>query len=614
MIIWSNNFAEKLFGFAMSREQLRETALCSLLDDPNLQLDIDLAIDFNQSVRGDEVAAERFTNKLVLSSSFLDQSSLDFYTTRMDTYPIFEYHISRIQLIFDTLEQLPSGADTTPGTAVTSSNPNITTEDNVAAIIKDKLKIPAEAPTDDAVTNTFTDTILEYDTYKTAEYSLSSFYNPTVSYNNITYSNLGIIQAYNTSSTGNSEEDGFLDKLLDALKDCLNSPCNLFAESSESIASMIDLGAAGNNSTIPTFAELKGKFKNVFGGMKTTLTKRMPDAVSNMFSELAVVGKEAWSQSVDMLYEKDPEKKQKIIDKALGGDAIDSDSTSYSYIPDLDALTSVSDMASTILSQVASDLGGCYDKYQQSARYSPYDPDQNTSRTNKDPVVDSVDGQATVRTSSGIGPIDYKRGVDDLNVCPTNSNSKVSAPRASAGSASSGGTSNPLKYSDQYEKVMQYLKGSKFDPAANGGKYIIPKDGAVYGITTGSIEEWADFFTRMADVESTFGRDDGRGTGSMGMYQLGTTAWSIHGDGGDIFNNDDNTRTFVKYAENLYFGGGGTGFDKYGGQERIGVIDPSVPKGYSGIAAGFGPLQNITYDEAYGTSKASLNENRKLRR
>ena len=62
---------------------------------------------------------------------------------------------------------------------------------------------------------------------------------------------------------------------------------------------------------------LKGKFKNVFGGMKTTLTKRMPDAVSGMFSELAVVGKEAWSQSVDMLYEKDPKKRQKIIKKPV---------------------------------------------------------------------------------------------------------------------------------------------------------------------------------------------------------------------------------------------------------------------------------------------------------
>ena len=106
MIIWSNNFAEKLFGFAMSREQLRETPLCGLLEDPNLQLDIDLAIDFNNALRGDEQAAERFTNKFVLSSSYLDYSTIDFYSTRMQTYPIFEYHVARIDYIFNNLDFL----------------------------------------------------------------------------------------------------------------------------------------------------------------------------------------------------------------------------------------------------------------------------------------------------------------------------------------------------------------------------------------------------------------------------------------------------------------------------------------------------------------------------
>ena len=65
MVIYTNNLAEKLFGFAMSRDQLRNTGLCDILEDPNLQLDIDLAIDFNAAVRGDEDAAERFTNTFI---------------------------------------------------------------------------------------------------------------------------------------------------------------------------------------------------------------------------------------------------------------------------------------------------------------------------------------------------------------------------------------------------------------------------------------------------------------------------------------------------------------------------------------------------------------------
>jgi hypothetical protein len=326
MVIYTNNLAEKLFGFAMSREQLRDTALCGFLDDPRLTLDIDLAIDFNAAVRGDEGAAERFTNTLILSSAYVDYSTADFYTTRMEQYPVFEYHVDRITYIFDNLD------------------------------------------------------------------NLGDYY-----------------------ANSNANERSFLDKLLDALKDCLNSPCNLFAASSESIASITDMAAKSNSSTIPSFQELKGKFKNAYGGLKTTLVKRLPDAVSDMFIELGTIGQGAWAQSVDMLYSKDPEKKKKIIDNALAGKALDSDSTSYSYIPDLDAFTSVEGFATSILSQAASDLGGCFRKYQHLARYSPFNPEQNLSRTNSDPVDDSVDGKNTFRNSFGIFPIDYQDR--DLNVC-----------------------------------------------------------------------------------------------------------------------------------------------------------------------------------------------------
>jgi hypothetical protein len=227
------------------------------------------------------------------------------------------------------------------------------------------------------------------------------------------FDNLDNLGDYYANS--NANERSFLDKLLDALKDCLNSPCNLFAASSESMASITDMAAKSNSATIPSFQELKGKFKNAYGGLKTTLVKRLPDAVSDMFIELGTIGQGAWAQSVDMLYSKDPEKKKKIIDNALAGKALDSDSTSYSYIPDLDAFTSVEGFATSILSQAASDLGGCFRKYQHLARYSPFNPEQNLSRTNSDPVDDSVDGKNTFRNSFGIFPIDYQDR--DLNVC-----------------------------------------------------------------------------------------------------------------------------------------------------------------------------------------------------
>lgn len=368
----------------MSREQLRDTALCGILDDPRLSLDIDLAIDFNAAIRGDEDAAERFTNTLILSSAYVDYSTSDFYTTRMEQYPIFEYHVDRITYIFDNLD------------------------------------------------------------------NLGDYY-----------------------ANSNANERSFLDKLLDALKDCLNSPCNLFAASSESIASITDMAAKSNSSTIPSFQELKGKFKNAYGGLKTTLVKRLPDAVSDMFIELGTIGQGAWAQSVDMLYSKDPEKKKKIISNALAGKALDSDSTSYSYIPDLDAYTSVEGFATSVLSQVASELGGCFRKYQHLARYSPFNPDQNLSRTNKDPVSDKVDGKDTYRNSFGVFPWTTE---NNLNVCrgglPGTATPDVGAPDTGTGGES--GTAN-LSDREKWIKNQNNIK-NRLPNGINISNYGRPDD------------------------------------------------------------------------------------------------------------------------------------------
>jgi hypothetical protein len=455
MVIYTNNLAEKLFGFAMSREQLRDTALCGFLDDPRLTLDIDLAIDFNAAVRGDEDAAERFTNTLILSSAYVDYSTADFYTTRMEQYPVFEYHVDRITYIFDNLD------------------------------------------------------------------NLGDYY-----------------------ANSNANERSFLDKLLDALKDCLNSPCNLFAASSESMASITDMAAKSNSSTIPSFQELKGKFKNAYGGLKTTLVKRLPDAVSDMFIELGTIGQGAWAQSVDMLYSKDPEKKKKIISNALAGKALDSDSTSYSYIPDLDAYTSVEGFATSVLSQAASDLGGCFRKYQHLARYSPFNPDQNLSITNKDPVSDKVDGIDTSRNSFGVYSWDFQNR--DLNTCrgglPGSATPDVTAP-GSVNPYTGGGKGSKA----QYERIKQQLQGSSLI-----GK--VPKDGAKYGITTGSIEEWAQFFTSLANVESGFRHSasfrESFGVMSEGVYSLTVGEKGLTKE--TIFNPDINTQAAINIFEDNF--------------------------------------------------------------
>lgn len=315
MVIYTNNFAEKLFGFAMSREQLRTTGLCEILENPNLQLDIDLAIDFNAAVRGNEDAAEIFTNTFILSSAYLDYSTVDFYTNRMQHYPIFDYHINRIEYIFNNIDYTGQFSDYYAGTS--------------------------------------------------------------------------------------ARDRGFIDSLRDALTDCLNSPCNLFAASSEDMASIIDKVAASNSTSAFSFSGFSALVKTTYGGIKNTLIKQIPDALQGMIGEMSIMGVDAFNQSIDMLFEKDQDKKEEIIANALEGNALDKDASGYSYTPDIESFTSIEGFASTVLSQAASDLGGCFRKYQHIARYSRYDEEQNTSRTSNNPVQDSVDGENYNRTSGG---------------------------------------------------------------------------------------------------------------------------------------------------------------------------------------------------------------------
>ena len=158
-------------------------------------------------------------------------------------------------------------------------------------------------------------------------------------------------------------------------------------------------------------------------------------------------------------------------------------------------------------------------------------------------------------------------------------------------------------FKSQYERVYNALEGSKFIGT-------IPADGAKYGITTGSREEWAHMFTRLASTESGFNTNtaadiNGGRSGtltSFGLYQIGSTQFDRHG-GGDIYNPDDNTNAFVNYAEEMYFG------DTYGsgGNNVIGARGGS--NGWLGLAAAYGPIRRITDGRPDENQKQLLAEN-----
>jgi hypothetical protein len=589
MVIYKHNLAEKLFGFAYSKEFLRQnTDLCPFVDDPNLSLDIDLAVEFHKALRSDPIAAEKVTNLLILSSSYIDVSTAEFYTDKMKTYPVFDDHINRINDLFDSLPDIPK------------KDPNSLPDDErereeIGKYINEQL---TTFPTVSGIAPTTPEGI------------------PFPTPEKILYERVSLATGYTPQQLSDiAFNSNFNNALKNALEDCLNSPCNLFSETSDSIASLANQVSMMNSTTMPTWGELKNNFFNAIGGVPDTIFKKVPMSIKNSIIELGQIGQQAIEQSTEMFFAKpDPldkegkKSKENIIKKALAGQSLNTDSQGYKYLPDLDSYLNVTKMSSKILKKAADDLGGCFNKFQQAARYEPYNPEHNKSFTSKDPINNKRGDDSFSMNTTGKTNNDYKaRTTTSMSSCA------YDKPEAATGSGTrttvgSGNIGTEEQYREQYERVLKNLKGSMFDPATNGRGKIIPEDCATYGVCNGTLEEWAGFYTRMANQESTFKANEfadinGKKVGvitSYGLYQLGEPQFKMYG-GGNKYNADDNTRAFVKYSEALYFGnseyssyynGAKSEYGGGGGINRIGS------KNNGGISAGFGPLRRIARDNA----------------
>ena len=77
MLIYGNNLHEKLQGLAISREYLKyNTPFCDLVDAPEWQTDINLALDYHCAVNGDLECATKLVQSLTLNSNVLDNSTV----------------------------------------------------------------------------------------------------------------------------------------------------------------------------------------------------------------------------------------------------------------------------------------------------------------------------------------------------------------------------------------------------------------------------------------------------------------------------------------------------------------------------------------------------------
>lgn len=339
MIIYRANLAEKLFGYAISREFVKfDTVLCNLLDDPDLQLDFDLAINFNKAINGNLNARETFTNTFILCSGYIDPATINFYTRKMYNYPTFREEIARVNYIFANLESLP--------------------------------RVPNGVNTGEGVQNI----------NNTPTSGANSFANTYI----------------NEASPANVE---FYNRLKDAIKDCLNAPFNVFSDISSSTGKITQAVPAAISASILSIKPLKDSMISIVNGMDMTVVGKIPKAFQEGIFELSKACSNAWGNIQGaMIAEEDV---PVFVEKASRGESLRTEPNNYIFTPDLKSYFDISTLSSDILGEVATNLGGNFSRYEYAVRYNGYDPEQNLSQANKDPIIGSVNGEPTAFNTVG---------------------------------------------------------------------------------------------------------------------------------------------------------------------------------------------------------------------
>lgn len=340
MLIYETNLAEKLFGYAISREFIKYSSpLCDLLDDPSLSLDFDLAINFNQAINGNLSARETFTNTFMLCNSYLDPGTINFYKAKMLNYPIFTYEVERI----------------------------INTFSNIAALPKIYQGVNA---------NTLGQT--------------DSAGNPI-----------------KPNSTTNSN---FNDKMRAAIKDCMNAPCNPFSPLSNSIGKTTQILPTMNSVSMLSMDSLKDSMASVVNGIDLAVFHKIPEAFQYCTMTLSKTCSDVWGVMQGSMI--DPEHKETFINAAETGTSLRTDPTSYKYTPDIKSYIDISTVAPDVLADIASTLGGCFNRYEYALKYNPYDPTQNQKTVNVTPVTYNVNGQTY--SGNALGQSDRVAASDNI--------------------------------------------------------------------------------------------------------------------------------------------------------------------------------------------------------
>ncbi len=294
MVVYGNNLHEKLQGLAISRDYLKyNTPFCDLVDAPEWQVDINLALDFNSAINGNEDAATKFVQDLTLNSSVLDSSTIEFYIHKITYNPIFSSAIKEMRIRWDNLDGI---------------------------------------------------------------------------------------------------DDDFQKTLKDALKDCLNSPCNLFQETSDSMGRMAQSASTKtSDNSMGSLVFREGStagqgddvdnnpstsISNMIDGMDQTITNKIPGIFKDAFTEVVAIANKSFENTQDVLAGK--KNLEDFATQAQQGKSFRDPAKSFRYSPDVKSYFDYSAASSNVLAKIKEDIGGCFNRFEFKYRYNPYE--NNMSR------------------------------------------------------------------------------------------------------------------------------------------------------------------------------------------------------------------------------------------
>lgn len=112
MLIYSHSTPEKLAPISITKEYIQEnTDLCGLVDDDDIGIDVDFALDYQAAITGDPEMIKTFITNLILSGYALDAYTLDWYVTRVKNNPVLFPYIGEVEnesIFFDYRDCLNS--------------------------------------------------------------------------------------------------------------------------------------------------------------------------------------------------------------------------------------------------------------------------------------------------------------------------------------------------------------------------------------------------------------------------------------------------------------------------------------------------------------------------